>query len=466
MSQVVWRLAAYLGGIWIMSLIYGELIAFYVPGWTCSWPLLPNNQNVSNFETSMENSVRVALIADPQLTDRTSYGMAPGSLALKMTQFYSDIYMRRAFRSSVLALEPDAIIFLGDLFDGGPYLSDGEWEDSLSRFNHVFDQSERGLKSRSRKIPTYILPGNHDLGYVQVEIQKPEVMQRYKRIFGETDHKVTIGMVDFVFVDAQALDGSEAELHSNMSWSFIQAFSKGSTHAPRVLLTHIPLYRPDNTPCGYYRASPVINQRITKFGPRRQDLVYQNYLTNETSSKLLESIKPVAVFSGHDHDQCTISHQLDGKHVKEYTVGTFSWLQGNLYPSFMMLSVAPMQVKNPNSSDSVVSSLCFLPAQDFIYAWYVVLLIVCLACLLLWPTHGLHMPSFFKKAWDSISNLDLISKNTKEKDDDVEWEMIWDAEGAMHLISKGSARHGTNAVGSPSSEKSYFKASCQKTGYA
>jgi hypothetical protein len=29
-----------------------------------------------------------------------------------------------------------------------------------------------------------------------------------------------------------------------------------------VLVTHIPLYRPDDTPCGANRASPVINQVI------------------------------------------------------------------------------------------------------------------------------------------------------------------------------------------------------------
>lgn len=32
---------------------------------------------------------------------------------------------------------------------------------------------------------------------------------------------------------------------------------------PRVLLTHIPLYRPDGTPCGKYRSSPIINQVCT-----------------------------------------------------------------------------------------------------------------------------------------------------------------------------------------------------------
>lgn len=61
-----------------------------------------------------------------QLTDRTSYNQKPGSLALRLTQFYSDIYMRRAFRSSVLGKKPDQIIFLGDLLDGGPILEPEE----------------------------------------------------------------------------------------------------------------------------------------------------------------------------------------------------------------------------------------------------------------------------------------------------------------------------------------------------
>lgn len=33
----------------------------------------------------------------------------------------------------------------------------------------------------------------------------------------------------------------------------------------RVLLTHIPLHRPDDTPCGPHRGSPVINQVLVNF---------------------------------------------------------------------------------------------------------------------------------------------------------------------------------------------------------
>lgn len=40
---------------------------------------------------------------------------------------------------------------------------------------------------------------------------------------------------------------------------FFGTFLDDKVH-PRVLLTHIPLYRPDGTYCGPQRSSPVINQ--------------------------------------------------------------------------------------------------------------------------------------------------------------------------------------------------------------
>ena len=53
--------------------------------------------------------------------------MKPGSFSLKATQLYSDIYMRRAFQTTVLGLQPDEIVFLGDYFDGGVELSETEY---------------------------------------------------------------------------------------------------------------------------------------------------------------------------------------------------------------------------------------------------------------------------------------------------------------------------------------------------
>lgn len=58
--------------------------------------------------------------------DKTSLNLAPKSFALEWAQFYTDLFMRRAFLSSILPFKPDVILYLGDYFDGGPYLSDEE----------------------------------------------------------------------------------------------------------------------------------------------------------------------------------------------------------------------------------------------------------------------------------------------------------------------------------------------------
>lgn len=53
-------------------------------------------------------------------------------------------------------------------------------------------------------------------------------------------------------------------------------------------MTHIPLSRPDNTPCGPLREKGMIQRGA---GPG-----YQNTLSAEASNFLLTSIKPVAIF--------------------------------------------------------------------------------------------------------------------------------------------------------------------------
>jgi hypothetical protein len=53
-----------------------------------------------------------------------------------------------------------------------------------------------------------------------------QAVERYKRVFGPLEHNVTIGGVEFVFVDAQALDGKDRLLYpsATMSLSLIIFF--------------------------------------------------------------------------------------------------------------------------------------------------------------------------------------------------------------------------------------------------
>uniref|UniRef100_A0A7C9A694 Calcineurin-like phosphoesterase domain-containing protein n=1 Tax=Opuntia streptacantha TaxID=393608 RepID=A0A7C9A694_OPUST len=434
MREKSWKLTLFFCLIWALTLLYGEMFAYWVPFLqTCSWPNLrhPSDSSLKNLRGHPNDFVKLAVIADPQLMDRTSHDLPP--LALEIAQFYTDLHMRRAFLSAILPFKPDVILFLGDYFDGGPQLSNKEWQESLNRFKHIFDLG----RERMKDIPVYYIPGNHDIGYAGRLTRMPKVVKRYETYFGARNHRFTAGKVDFIAIDAQTVDGDPQDTLTASTWNFVNNVSSDGQANPRVLLTHIPLYRPDWTFCGPFRSSEVINQRVAR-SRYDQGIVYQNYVTEGSSKRLLDLIKPVLVLSGHDHDQCTVTHETQYGTVKEHTVGTVSWQQGNWYPSFMLLSVGNFAQDQASSLDPVVLvHLCFLPTQLFIYIWYIILFVVTILALALWPTHGLDIGHRFNHFITNIKNL-VRESVTKEKteDEDCEYEMMWDAEGGMHLVKK------------------------------
>ncbi|XP_071716857.1 uncharacterized protein C630.12 [Rutidosis leptorrhynchoides] len=422
--MMISNLTVFLCIIWASTLLYGEKFSFWVPSyWTCSWPQMDTVDNPGEY-------VKIAVITDPQLMDRTSLKLAPKSLTLEIVQFYTDVFMRRAMLASIMPFKPDVVLFLGDYFDGGPVLSDEEWQDSLNRFRHIFDLNTLEKITNNH---VYFLSGNHDIGYAAYHSRNPEVISRYEKVFGSRNYGFTAGEVEFVAVDSQTLDGLPQQNQTAASWNFVNIVSKDTSSPPRVLLTHMPLYRPDWTSCGSQRSSPIINQRISRATDDRE-IMYQNYLTKKTTNKLLDSIKPVLVLSGHDHDQCSVTHITSHGPVVEHTLGTISWQQGNLYPSFMLATASKLAVSN--ASNAVSTRLCFLPAQTFIYIWYLLLFVITLVVVLLWPSNGLRINLHIGDLLSHI--LGIFRNNTKEKneDDNCEYEMVWDAEGSMHLIKK------------------------------
>ncbi|KAK8941659.1 hypothetical protein KSP40_PGU016595 [Platanthera guangdongensis] len=665
--QSLSRLTLVLCCAWVLTILYGEMIAYWVPLWTCSWPQLEGD--LSSSSSIDRTEVKVAIVADPQLMDRTSLSLAPKSLALETAKFYTDLYMRRSFRSSILPFKPNLVIFLGDHFDGGPYLADQEWKESYNRFKHIFGLEAHG---RYSDILVYYLSGNHDIGYSNFHTQHPEqnrnsvdsdreenregnksagnrsgsrnselwlqededqvlemspasgfegwtaglrgsgfcmgcqlqedgvglclnverarwglvgrkrwergsvlggerghggsgpdaaigftgarfplvccsllcgascstqfvavssrlaaepktdpvsgypvqpagflvpgrflarpvlgsrpdrpedrsavqpvgpagpvrwgeelerrfrrdyhgrereevrrtavesggyvaarvarvVIQRYEKEFGARNYRFSAGKLDFIVVDAQTLDGPKQGKETFLSWQFIKNISQADTVTPRVLLTHIPLYRPNDSLCGPHRSSSIINQRVSYAAPD-QGIKYQNYLTKDTSDSLLHFIKPTLVLSGHDHDQCTVTHSTDFGSIVEHTLGTISWQQGNLYPSFMLLTARDSNATG--STNPVSTNLCFLPMQTHIYIWYLFQFAFTLLLFFVWPTNGF---ARFGRFAGFVSSVRSKWATMKEKidEEDCEYDTIWDSEGSMHLIRKNKPR--------------------------
>ncbi|KAJ6711824.1 METALLOPHOSPHOESTERASE ISOFORM E [Salix purpurea] len=426
------KLTLVLCGIWVFTLLYGEMFAFWLPFQSsCSWPHLssPPTSTINGIQSPLDY-VKVAVVTDQQLMDKTSIGLSPKSFLLETVMFYTDLYMRRAFFASILPFKPDVVLFLGDYFDGGAFLSDEEWQESLHRFKHIFGLNDDGIL---RNIKVYFISGNHDVGYASISSHNPKVIERYEGEFGIRNRRFTIGKVEFVAVDSQAIDGawvyrnllaSKNLLCGGCKGIWLQCLGSSSKMSPSMF--------------NYFQGSPIINQRIT-YSAHNHEIVYQNYLTEESSNQLLDMIKPALVLSGHDHDQCTVTHESKFGPVKEHTVGTLSWQMGNLYPSFMLLSASNSASSNISAPEAaVMTQLCYLPMQTHIYIWYLSLFAVTLLTLLFWPTSGIDFGHHSSDLMASIRLYSSMFKGTKEKseDEDCEYEMMWDAEGSMHLVKK------------------------------
>ena len=316
---------------------------------------------------------RVALIGDPQLVDDNTY--ARRGLAMKATQFYTDAYMRRNYRYLQSVIRPDLVIFTGDLFDGGREWEDGKWEAELRRFRTVFPAGDRVIDS---------LPGNHDIG--MADGVKSSVLTRFVSHFGETSRVVAVGGWDIVLLDTVSLSSSDKQISASAR-RFLTSISTGrdGPSRPRVLVTHVPLYRPADGACGPLRESK--NSILIQQGHQ-----YQNVLTPEISNEVWETVRPSVVFAGDDHDYCDYVHddrtpttnanKADGG-VHEINVKSFSWAMGIQHPGFQMLELhSPVSVTsgagsgtNTHAGDlSYDTRLCLVPGQLPIFLHYAIAL--------------------------------------------------------------------------------------------
>ncbi|GAB7346355.1 hypothetical protein MBLNU457_5065t2 [Dothideomycetes sp. NU457] len=214
-------------------------------------------------------------------------------------------------------LDPDSVLFLGDLFDGGREWSTSHegftpsekqwkkyghnfWLNEYERFGRIFfdpDQISGGFKGREQKRVIATLPGNHDLGFGR-GIQ-PATRNRFHAYFGEGDRVDVIGNHTFISLDAVSLSAMDDPEASPAIWNRTMLFLDNvQPHAQRVLqhelncrhgleagkkfsheavvpekdvrvqqlgdrlarhqlptvvLSHVPFYREPGTPCGPLR---------------------------------------------------------------------------------------------------------------------------------------------------------------------------------------------------------------------
>lgn len=158
----------------------------------------------------------------------------------------------------------------------------------------------------------------------------------------------------------------------------------------RILVSHIPLHRPSNTPCSVIQ--PEEREGRTKnmtqtFTPIRIDdqgwhresfhrdnieqgvdqyATYQNMLARPVSQWLLHNLNAQLILSGDDHDHCHVRHQYQGRHdrqnlfAEELTLKAFSMTGGVRTPGYGRIVLL---WNNVSQRASVITMPCALPDQ-------------------------------------------------------------------------------------------------------
>jgi len=197
----------------------------------------------------------VVFIADPQLVDPHTYPGRPWPLS-SLTVAFTDKYLKRSYKTLQRHIDPDTILFLGDLFDGGREwdtihsgftASEDQWKGygqdfwlrEYDRFGRIFfdpDQVSGGASTRRQKTIHASLPGNHDLGF-GMGVQ-PVVRRRFHAYFGEGDRVDIIGNHTFVSLDTVSLSAMDNPEAPNELWNTSMAFLDQIQNTTQRMLRH------------------------------------------------------------------------------------------------------------------------------------------------------------------------------------------------------------------------------------
>ncbi|KAI7904886.1 Metallo-dependent phosphatase-like protein [Cokeromyces recurvatus] len=326
--------------IWIAFIIKNEYFLFWSSARNCT------------LSTTQPNVGRFMLVGDPQMTDDMSYQRHP--VIMFFTKYYSQLYMKRNYKHLTKALKPTDIFMLGDLMDNGREWNDKVYAKEVNRFQKIFP---------SDNMMIHYMVGNHDIGFGNGI--KEHSLDRFKSYFGSTSYTFNKFGYTFVILDTVSLNSDIPSIQSD-AFNLLSTLSNTTKTLPRILLTHVPLYRSPHQSCGPHRQNPV---NTIREGAGYQ---YQNLLTESLSNYILTSVQPIIVFSGDDHDYCKVIHQYE----EQVTVPTFSMSQGLPYPGVVIVDIT--------DRGELITHLCWLPNQINIFINYLYMSILTLLGLFLW----------------------------------------------------------------------------------
>lgn len=262
----------------------------------------------------------------------------------KLDLWGNDLYLAHVYRSMRWFTDPTHVVILGDLL-GSQWIGDKEFESRSQRFwNRVFRNGQKvpahimdkeGVHSEVLgKDPSWwnriiAVAGNHDVGYAG-DLDEDRV-RRFEDAFGRVNWEVRFSLDDSDFtttsndsasaspspslrlvvlnsmnLDEPAKDQMlQEESLNHLNKKFY--FELPSEDTGTVLLTHIPLYKPE----GVCVDGPFFDYFPDHHGGGIKE---QNHLSEGVSGRILEGIlgpersRSGIILNGHDHEGCQTYH--------------------------------------------------------------------------------------------------------------------------------------------------------------
>lgn len=353
---VKWHLILLLTAIWTVLVHYHERTHVYSTIRKCQWRRWEEWPRGSSPH-------RIALVADPQIVDDYSYNSSLA--AVYFFKKLSDNYLYRNHKFVHAYLDPDTTIFLGDLFDGGREWADDVWFDEYKRFCKIFPKkvNRRTLQS---------VPGNHDIGFDTVSA---DVVSRFAAFFGEPNDFLVVGNHLLVLLDTISLSNPDENI-SRAATQFLHSINSHlNPQLPRILLSHVPLYRnPKTQLCGPLREAK-------RPFPLQRGKQYQTVIEYGISQTVLELIRPSIIFAGDDHDYCDILQPYvsngQAHTAREIAVKSAAMTSGIRYPAIQLLSLHNPYDPTPRleSSDTYQTTMCYMPSPYYAIYSYVLMFV-------------------------------------------------------------------------------------------
>lgn len=329
--------------MWFMLVNYYERMVVKRVVKRCNWNRWENWPQGSNPH-------RIGLFADPQIMDTYAY---PNNtwITYNVMRTVVDNYHRRNWKFIQYYLDPDTNIFLGDLFDGGRDSNDEDWMDEYRRFNNLFPKmpSKRTIMS---------LAGNHDIGFGDGVIESAR--QRFTTYFGESNNYIDIANHTIVLLDTISLSNSKNPRIKSDAQNFMDEFAQSYHPFPKILLSHVPLWRdPNQIPCKGPRESK-------RSFPIERGKQYQTVIDGYITPEVLSKVQPEAIFCGDDHDYCHITQRYDvngvSKTAEEYAVKSCAMNMGIQKPAIQLLSLNNPDATGPSPGKQTwQTEMCYLP---------------------------------------------------------------------------------------------------------